>query len=452
MSRPADWDDLVTVGTPNDVTYARGRLPSRIYLSRSFELSFSSSRDYGQRARYATRVFDLYAGEEEAGEEWEWRDMEIYRSPKGRVQVKAMIARQQGAVRQIKIQRVPHGDEAESLESVVTLDRERAQAFIDFIRTLEFVPADSDEGYHLDEQMVREVMRDPSVMSSLYQRDPEQFRAIIQDDATAEDLVALARRREVLAKFRLWLEDDAAFESASEAAGGPERAWQMLFEAEPWILGVGLGGQLLTSWSDARLEQVVGGRTIEESGKHIDALLRTNGTIRSLVLAEIKHHRTELLQGSEHRPGCWGPSRELSGGIVQAQQTAYRASEDLSEFVADRAPDGSDLPYGTFVVRPRTYLIVGSLDQLVAEAGGVHRDKFRSFELHRRNLYEPEVLTFDEVLTRAEWQVSRLGEGSLADDAHVGEFYDPWAADESGQAPSHDPWTEQGGEVNDTPF
>ncbi len=29
----------------------------------------------------------------------------------------------------------------------------------------------------------------------------------------------------------------------------------------------------------------------------------------------------------------------------------------------------------------------------------------RSFELYRRNLYEPEVITFDELLARAEWHV-----------------------------------------------
>ena len=32
--------------------------------------------------------------------------------------------------------------------------------------------------------------------------------------------------------------------------------------------------------------------------------------------------------------------------------------------------------------------------------------RFSSFELYRRNLYEPEVLTFDELLARAEWYVA----------------------------------------------
>jgi hypothetical protein len=40
--------------------------------------------------------------------------------------------------------------------------------------------------------------------------------------------------------------------------------------------------------------------------------------------------------------------------------------------------------------------------------------RFSSFELYRRNLYEPEVLTFDELLARAEWHVA-LAEGERSE-------------------------------------
>jgi hypothetical protein len=401
-----EWD-LVLPEPATEVTYARGRLPSRTYLSRTFPLRFKTSRDFGQMARYATQVFDLYDDDELDGT-WEWVETEVYRSPKGRVQIKAMIAREAGMVRLVQFEKVPQSESAERLEPLFRLDRERAQRFIEFIRSLEYVTVDEGgETVHLDDELVRDLFRDPSAISSLYERDPEQFRSLIRDDNTADDLVALAHRRDVVRTFREWLEDEAAFEAASSVAGGPERAWQELFEENPWILGLGLGGQLLTSWSSERLEQVVGGYTIEESGKRIDALLHTQGSISTMVLAEIKHHRHHLLS-SEYRPGCWGPSKELAGGVVQAQQTAHRASSDLTEWLANRSEDGSDLATGTFIIRPRSYLVIGRLDEMLGDAGGVHREKFRSFELHRRNLYEPEIITFDELLARAEWQVSRL--------------------------------------------
>jgi hypothetical protein len=337
---------------------------------------------------------------------------ELYRSPAGRVQVRAMVAREAGVVRQIRIEKVT----ASKLETLVTLHRDRAQALIDFVKSLEYVPLEGDGSrVHMDEQLIRDLFEDPSAMSSLYGRNPEQFRNLIRDDATAQDLVALAHRREVVRTFRSWLDDPELFDAESAEAGGPERAWQRFFEANPWIFGIGLGGQLLTSWDDERLEQVVGGYTIQESGKRIDALLRTQGSISSMVLAEIKHHRQDLLSGTLYRPGCWAPSKELAGGVVQAQQTAHRASLDLSGYVADRAPDGTNLNTGTYVVRPRSYLVIGRLNEMLERYGGVHDEKFRCFELYRRNLYEPDILTFDEVLARAEWQVSRL-DAELDDD------------------------------------
>ena len=43
------------------------------------------------------------------------------------------------------------------------------------------------------------------------------------------------------------------------------------------------------------------------------------------------------------------------------------------------------------------------------EASGVFADKHRSFELFRRNLYEPEPMMSDELLARTEWGVELAG-------------------------------------------
>jgi hypothetical protein len=62
--------------------------------------------------------------------------------------------------------------------------------------------------------------------------------------------------------------------------------------------------------------------------------------------------------------------------------------------------------HATYLLRPRSFLILGDLSQLQGAGGGVHRARFSSFELYRRNLYEPEILTFDELLARAEWHIA----------------------------------------------
>ncbi|MBF6328474.1 DUF4263 domain-containing protein [Nocardia transvalensis] len=241
-----------------------------------------------------------------------------------------------------------------------------------------------------------------------YRADPERFRQLIADDEAARDVVAMAHRRRQVERFRRLLADDDYFDEEEARVGGcgPERVWQRFFEDNPWIFGVSLAGQLLTSWSDEKLEQVVTGASISGVGKRTDALLRTSGRIRSLVFAEIKTHKANLLS-KEYRSGCWPPSTDLSRGVAQAVSTVHLAVNKIDERLQSNASDGSEIPGDyTYLLRPRSYLVIGQLDEFLGKDGGHHRDKIRSFELYRRNQVDPEVLTFDELLARAEWSVT----------------------------------------------
>ena len=64
----------------------------------------------------------------------------------------------------------------------------------------------------------------------------------------------------------------------------------------------------------------------------------------------------------------------------------------------------------TFLTRPRSFLVIGRLDELIGDGGGPNLSKVRSFELFRRSLAEPEIVTFDELLARAEWTVDIEGD------------------------------------------
>jgi hypothetical protein len=271
---------------------------------------------------------------------------------------------------------------------------------------LDSVPAEGDTSVRIDDQVLQDFFRDPDAMAALYGRDPTSLRQLIELDASAEDVIAISRRREVVRYFRNLLDDHDFFDEVAAHYSSPEKVWQVLFETEPWLLGANLAGQLVTKWSADRLEQVVTGASVTGPGKRTDALMRTNGRIRAMIFAEIKHHRTLLVE-KEYRSGCWAPSTDLSGGIVQIQQTVHLATRDIQGRLADKDTDGVETGEHTYVVRPRSFLIAGSLDQLRGP-GGVHKEKYESFELYRRNLYEPEIVTFDELLARAEWQCTLL--------------------------------------------
>ncbi len=407
-----DWNAmLASLGEPfpgNEVAWALGRQVDRIYVHKSFALDMRNSQDHGEVARYVVKVFDdLPTVPVAVDDRQEWV---IMTTPGGRKQLKIQVAREAGRVREIVLQKVPTDPTSTKLETLLTLDRDASARLIDLVRALDYIPVEGEKSVRVDDQMLRDLFADPSAMQKLYLREPERFRELIRSDASAEDVIAIAHRREVVRRFRRLLEDGEYFEAAAELFGGRKEAvWQHLLEEEPWILGGTLTGQLLTSWDDDKLEQIVVGASVASAGKPADALLRTNGRIRSMVFAEIKHHETPLLAqtAAPYRADCWAPSAEVTGGVVQAQQTVHRATRDIAGRLPDVDPSGAETGEHTYLVRPRCFLIAGNLEQMRGD-GGVHRAKYESFELYRRNLYEPEIITFDELLARAEWQVTLL--------------------------------------------
>ncbi|MFD3506745.1 Shedu immune nuclease family protein [Nocardia sp. NPDC058666] len=249
---------------------------------------------------------------------------------------------------------------------------------------------------------------EPEVRAA-YQANPHLFRELIAADVEAADVVGLARRRAQVDRFRKLLTDDVAFRAEMDAlpGSGKEKVWQQFFEQNPWILGTSLATQLLTSWNDKLLEQVVAGYSIVDVGKRTDALLRTSGRIRSMAFVEFKTHTTDLLAPKPYRSGVWKPSSELTGAVAQAQVTAHRASREIQERLQSKDVDGGDIPGDwTYMFRPKSYVVVGQLGQFVVDSGGHHEQKIRSFELYRRELSTPEVVTFDELLAKAEWMVA----------------------------------------------
>lgn len=402
-------------GDADETTYAQGRLADRTYASRSFPLKRTMSDDDGTPARFVCKVFDP---ETESTVELEGEEWLISSTPAGRYQFKLLVARDAGNVKEIWIQRVPAPGVNGAVENLLNLKQPEVGNLIEFLKTLDSIPVEGDTAVRVDDSLVRDLFADPSAMESLYRRDSKRFRQLITDDKAARDVVAVASRREAVVKFQRMLDDVAFFDSlvAGEGKGSPERVWQLLFEANPWMLGATLSSQLMTSWSDEKLEQVVDGFDVTGPGKRTDALMRTAGRVRSMMFVEIKTHRTKLL-ASEYRSGCWPPSTDLAGGVAQLQGTVHRAVEEIGSRLASRDGDGSEIPGDvTYLVRPRSVLVVGELSELQGALGGDHPDKIRSFELYRRGLQEPDVVTFDELLARAEWVVEAAAEEAEVED------------------------------------
>ena len=252
----------------------------------------------------------------------------------------------------------------------------------------------------------------PSGVAAAYQHDPEMVRSLVENDVGAEDVLSLARRKQNVEEFHKLLENPDYFEQQVQERNGhsPEGVWQDFFESNQWILGLGLSEQLLVAVNPEKLEQVVAGHSMTDDGKRTDALLRTAGSVRLIALAEIKTHRTGLL-GSSVRSGVWPPSVDLSQAVAQSQTTVQLTEQAYDAKIRPKDEEGYELSRGaSHLYRPRAFVVAGRLDEFTNGDGDEHIAKIRSFELYRRNLQYPEVLTYDEVLARAEASIARLEE------------------------------------------
>ena len=387
----------------NEAVYIRGRLTNHTYLSAGFPYNRPNSSETGQPARFVYHAFEnsYESGLVREGEHWV-----VTETPGGRVQLKIALVRDEGRVKELWIFRIPTRDDGGAARVVLNLKEEEAQRLVNMLKVIDLFPLEG-ERVRIPDDLIRRLLYEPLLLEQAYSQESGKFRELIQDDESATDVVAVRHRRTQVELFHKYLDDDEYFDrTVADNPGGAEAVWQRFFESNPWILGMGLGSQLLTSWDEDKLEQVTAGRSIFGVGKRTDALMTTSGRIKSMVFAEVKTHRTPLLERDHYRVGCWAPAEHLAGGVSQVQGTVHRTSLGFIDRLQKENTDGTDkLGDFAYLLRPKSYLIIGQLGEFIGAGGGHHADKVRSFELYRRHLQEPEVITFDELLARADWIV-----------------------------------------------
>jgi hypothetical protein len=223
--------------------------------------------------------------------------------------------------------------------------------------------------------------------------NPTLLNEIVENELTEKDVVSIGYRKKQLEIFKTMLEDKNV----------KEADWQKFFEKNSWIFGYGLSYVFSTNLDDKKLEQVVSGFDFNNFGKRVDGLLKTAGLINSLCFVEIKTHKTSLLK-NEYRAGCWNVSDEFSGAVTQIQNTVCFANKKIQDSVKIKNDQGYFSGEEIFNFNPKAYLIIGKLDEFTKNQE-VHHDKYRSFELFRKNVNSPEIITFDELYERAKFIV-----------------------------------------------
>lgn len=284
-------------------------------------------------------------------------------------------------------------------ESMV-LYGEQLDLLLKFVQALKGIPLNGKGKVtiplNLALNKIDELKIDDNQVIQYLKENPNVIKKVVENEVTESDVISLGYRKQQLTQFKNMLKDDSLIEAD----------WQKFFEANTWIFGYGLSYIFQTELDDKKIEQVVSGHDFNNSGKRVDGLLKTAGIIKSLCFVELKTHKTDLLDNKPYRGSCWNVSKELSGAIAQIQNTVSLSMNKFYDKIQLKDNHGDLTGEEVFNFQPKSFLIIGKLDEFQNEHG-VNSDKYRSFELFRKNIFTPEIITFDELYERAKHIVSQ---------------------------------------------
>ena len=386
---------------PEDHEFFENKHPDRIYITRSFP-SFSSEDD--EQLRFISKVFD----EQELHEFIDNKGEIVLRvTPGERQEVRAMFYEDSREIKSLTFQRFTKRTNKPHKETHFTFSGDSLEKIYKLLRVIKYLRLEQEEKVRLDDELLDELLISIDEKEKFLLKNPELVQDIVENKLTKSDVVALAYRKKQLEMFDKLLSDEIYFEIIKNEweKRGPEAVWQQYFENNPWIFGYGLHYIYLSKLDDKKLEQVVAGFSISQGGKRVDGLMKTRGLISSLCFIEIKTHKTNLLHNAKaYRSESWRISDELGGSISQIQKTVQKAVKDIQTKIEFETDFGEPTGETAFLYQPKSFVVVGSLNEFMTE-NGINEQKFSSFELFRRNITSPEIITFDELFERAKYIV-----------------------------------------------
>jgi hypothetical protein len=391
----------------DDLEFFQNKRADRIYLSKSLskkqfrKTEGGGVEEFERPFRIVSKVID---GAESHQFFKEGKQVSLRITDGQRQEIKAKFYEDTRGISTLQIQKytVENGSPH---RAYFTFIGDEISTLFNFLRNIEILPLDSESSAKLDDKFVESIVLTREQALQLLNQQPELLEELAKHDITARDVAILGHRRKQLSEFEKLLNDPAFFEQYRSELGvnkKTEDVWQSFFEKNTWIFGYGLNYYLNSPHDGEKFEQVVKGHDFAGAGKRVDALLKTHGLISALSFGEIKTHKTNLLKQAlaPYRKESWQISDELSGGIAQVQRSVQISLSNIRSRTIIK--DETGLPTGeqVFMYQPKSFLVIGSLSEFQGEHG-INEEKYSSFELFRRNITSPEIITFDELYQRA---------------------------------------------------
>ncbi|RYJ42704.1 Shedu immune nuclease family protein [Flavobacterium beibuense] len=389
----------------NEYDYYKGKQPNKIYISKRI-ISKALDNIDGETIeklipiRYASKVIDseqTYQFVKEKGE------IKIRVTSEGRQEITAKFLEENRGIYILQIQKFttetgsPH-------KTYFSFRGEEIKILFNFIKNIKELEIEDESGFKINDEELKSIILNKHQAYNIYKDNIELFNEILQENVTQQDVLNLVYRKEQLSYFDKLMNDVNFFNDEKQKLNitSDEALWQFFFEKNTWIFGFGLQYIINIPLENKKLEQVVEGYDVINRGKRADAMMKSKGIISSLCFAEIKTHKTKLLTTNPYRPNVYPPSNELSGGISQIHKTIQSSLENLLNKINPTDETGNPTGEEIFIYRPKSFLLIGNLNEFTAEKG-INKEKFSSFELYRRSINDIEIITFDELLERAKF-------------------------------------------------
>lgn len=395
----------------SEYDYHKGKVPKKTYVSKRVntkrpELENGKVVEKIIPIRYASKVID---SENTFGFFKEKNEIKIRITPNGRQEITAKFIEDSKGIYILTIQKFT-SDTGSPHKAYFSFRGDEIRTLVDFIKSIKELNLEDEKGFSIKDEELKKLILTKEQAFSIYKDNEELFKEVLNDNITQDDILNLVYKKEQLEYFEKLLSENGFFESEKTRLNisKDEALWQSFFEKNTWIFGYGLQYIINVPLEKKKLEQVVDGYDIVHRGKRIDALMKSKGIITYLCFAEIKTHKTQLLN-APYRPNVFPPSNELSGGISQIHKTVQSSLENLVNKVQPTDEIGNPTGEEIFMYRPKSFLLVGSLKEFET-ANGVNKEKYSSFELYRKSIKDIEIITFDELLERAKFIINTANE------------------------------------------
>lgn len=387
--------------------YHIGKVPKKTYVSKRINSKKLDVVD-GQLTetfipiRYASKIIEL---ENTFGFIKEKDSVALRITPGGRQEITAKFLEDSRGIFILQIQKYttttgsPH-------KAYFSFRGDEIGVLVDFIKSIKELKLKDSNGVKITDEELKKLVLNKQQVYSIYKDNKELFEEVLDERVTENDIKNLVYKKGQIEYFERLLSDEKFFETEKEkqSISKDENLWQKFFESNTWIFGFGLQYIINVPLQNKKLEQVIEGFDVVHRGKRTDALMKSKGIISSLCFAEIKTPKTKLLNAA-YRPNVFPPSNELSGGISQVHKTIQSSLENLINKIEPTDSIGNPTGEEIFMYRPKSFLLVGSLNEFTSEYG-INKERYSSFELYRRSIKDIDIITFDELLERAKFIVS----------------------------------------------